>query len=106
MTVCCEIFKTSLKVRAATCTRRSLFSGRYFGIIGICPTQVLQNTGRNWRTCFARQDFVANPDKLHYLWSAAWDSAGTQFDLAAGDKVFVEAATCHGMKSYAHLAKL
>lgn len=25
----------------------------------ICPTRVLQNTGRNWRTCFARQDFVA-----------------------------------------------
>ncbi|MGY4601424.1 hypothetical protein ACVWXL_009170 [Bradyrhizobium sp. GM22.5] len=72
----------------------------------ICPTRVLQNTGRNWRICFARQDFVANPDKLHYLWSAAWDSAGTQFDLAAGDKVFVEAATYHGMKSYAHLAKL
>lgn len=35
MTVCCEIFKTSPKVRAATCTRRSLFNGRYFRLRGV-----------------------------------------------------------------------
>ncbi|MCK1310860.1 hypothetical protein [Bradyrhizobium sp. 45] len=87
---------------AAITFQRAIFRNTW----SIYPTRVLQNTGRNWRTCFARQDFVANSDKLHYLWSAAWDSAGTQFDLPAGDKVFVEAATYYGMKSYALFAKL
>ncbi|UPJ61950.1 hypothetical protein [Bradyrhizobium sp. 192] len=92
--------------------RRHMYTAITFGrpifrnTWSIYPTRVLQNTGRNWRTCFARQDFVANSDKLHYLWSAAWDSAGTQFDLPAGDKVFVEAATYYGMNSYALFAKL
>ncbi|MCK1592880.1 hypothetical protein [Bradyrhizobium sp. 169] len=87
---------------AAITFQRAIFRNTW----SIYPTRVLQNTGRNWRTCFARQDFVANSDKLHYLWSAAWDSAGTQFDLPAGDKVFVEAATYYGMNSYALFAKL
>lgn len=36
-----------------------------FGLRGVSATRVLQNTGRNWRSCFARQNFVANSDKLH-----------------------------------------
>lgn len=39
---------------AAITFRRPIFRSTW----SICPTRVLQNTGRNWRTCFARQDFV------------------------------------------------
>lgn len=106
MTVCCEIFKTFPKVRAATCTRRSLFDGRYAEYV-----EYLSHSGASehraqlaklFRQAGFRGEFGQTPLPMERSMGQRWHSVRS----ASRRQSPRPSATYYGMKSYALLAKL